>query len=475
MPKWITGPFILLSFAALALIAFWHPSAYLMLSHWLSWVAWGLIFAALLPAGKCRFGAITQGYWRWLAKVWGSQAVVCVLFLGFITAILGAGPPYVSGRLPTVEALAHLGEHYAHWGLFPWSMVLLWAVYLAYFHWVKAAGPYIYHATAPIIPKPFHPMVKAAADGCMRGVNIVTVSLTAAVCILLVVYWIERYIAINHSLVPSVTGFLLTCFTPILFLPFIQKRLRKAFARGMSLAKYYTIIICVLLPIMLVAGVANNWTIQTYTHEISQLEPAMITQMLVNAPERFAALFLGWWCVITPLWGSYLANISKGRSLRQLVTAFLLFPLFIYGFSRWMGMSFWLHVVHMVTTLTPEVSLLGNAIFHWVVLMILCKGVGNDSLFLRGFLGNDIKASRLSLYTGSKSQGIGRFHLPLFYGVLGVLMLHSIGGWLTLQIQLSAISALALIISFEIALLLLWYIFSDKVWLNNRNIAKIGA
>ncbi|HRE32435.1 MAG TPA: BCCT family transporter, partial [Candidatus Berkiella sp.] len=105
----------------------------------------------------------------------------------------------------------------------------------------------------------------------------------------------------------------------------------------------------------------------------------------VPAEARLAALYWGWWLLWTPLAGSYLAKISKGRTAREIVLGLYAVPVLLV--MAWFYLaSYPLPISYQFSTLGSSLLLLLLAIVTLATFLMTFKATTDTHLFLSGAL-----------------------------------------------------------------------------------------
>jgi choline-glycine betaine transporter len=475
LTKGLTASTAISMFAVLAYLAFWYPQQILYLTKLSYLPGWFLLALVITPAGNVRLGSAQSCKFSvWLGKILLIQASLILLFFAFIYAFMGAGPEFVMGSITIPTAIRSLSEYYPSWGLFPWGLMVFWAVFLAYFTYVKRGVPHLYHSVHSIVPKFFQPILKSAADGCLFSVTSLALGLAVTSSVLLLVYFIEQYISISHLIIPVVAPMVFSFVIPLLMLKRWRKRLATAFSKHYRLHKFYTLVLIVATTIFVIAGIFNNFIFHTQ-HNIGDLTQISYVKKLAEDPvSRFVGMFWGWWLLWTPLIGSYIASISKGRSLRQVVMTFLALLLFLYVATMLLGSGIWLIFLTLLFSIPAPVMLIMLGVVNFLIIRRFTRNTHTNALFIRGFMPLDnAKVGRIKLCEASKTQGLGSISISLMMTVFSFSMLHCIGGWYAVQIQILAAAPFAMILALEAFIVFLIYMYKDKLWLNNQNIAPL--
>jgi len=166
---------------------------------------------------------------------------------------------------------------------------------------------------------------------------------------------------------------------------------------------------------------------------------------------RFATLYWAWWIAWTPLAGSYLATLAKGRTLREYVLGVFGIPLII-GIVSTLSPNALATLLSGIfaplTKIDPFFVLVLLAISGAGVFFAMLKGRKDTGFFVNGFMPvkENMVRGRLWFHQGSKIVGIARTLPQLAMSCIGVLFLHTSLGWFGVQILLGGTAALMIFV-----------------------------
>lgn len=454
-----------------------------------------LVLICLTPAGSLTLGDEREKIplLSWLWKLFKGQIVLLVFSISAVIAFLGAGPSFAEGSI-TLNLAENVIKDYSkwQWGIFPWGVYGIWGAVIAYVCYVKKGEPYLYQIAREYSSRRFEPSLKTFVEGTNSGSTILAFSMVVSAIILLLSYSIEVIYHIHHFAVPIVTYTVMSLVIPLISIRIGRKLVVRLTTKKGSLIKFYSVMILIMVVIVIISCFANLIFIKKFP-DIYKLQCQQCTNYFYNLPidVRFGTLYWGWWLIWTPIAGSYLAVISKGRSLREFVIGLLIVPFGMFCFAMlwgdepimWMirtAQSLFLYPLSFIHFATPEglfnaskaLFLFLLAIITWVIFGKMIGNFKTTALFYTGFMpiNEDVKQNRLWLKDGIRMQGISMLGKKLWFSVIGTLFLHTLAGWYGIQVQVGALAILVLAALYAAIDLFFVRFFTDKVWVGNRNI-----
>jgi len=448
-------------------LAFMQPGWLLTFGMLIGVCGYTLLLLLVMPLGSLRLGDSTHSlsFTRWFLKLCLGQFTLVVLTVACIVAFFAKGPAFT---LSTVD-LTDMREFLAHympwqWGPFPWSAAGIWGIVVAYITYVQQGEPYLYQAGRHFYSKRFEPMLKTFIESIAVGANMLLISLLVCAVTLLFTYAINSYFNVSHFKMPIITVIVLSFLGPLASLSAGRKLLRwLCGTRAITLNRIMLVMIGLLVTLM----IAATFIAILVAQHRPDMMPALACKECgnyfanVSSEVRLAAIYWGWWFLWTPLAGSYLVKISKGRTLREFVIGLYAVPC-ILG-VLWMIFSkapIQLPAFELPSQWLPmALFLLG--VVALIAILIIFKGNQDTHILISGFMkpSKNCQTSRLWLKDASKATGIHPFSGKLLMAMMGTLFLHTTAGWYGIQFQVAAMGALvmnAVYLGFNLGLYQLW-------------------
>ncbi|MFZ9034271.1 MAG: BCCT family transporter, partial [Anaerohalosphaeraceae bacterium] len=265
---------------------------------------------------------------------------VCMLFCaGVATGILYFGtiewtyyyksPPYgsVPGSIEAINWAATYGMF--HWGLTGWAFYALPAVAIGYFYYIKKI-PYLRLSTS------CHGILGNRAEGSLgriiditfmfgmigsvgTSIGLGTPMISAGICGL---FGIEGSFGLNLIVVLIVTIiFATTVYAGI------EKGIKRLADVNMALAIFLLIFVLFAGPTVFILKMGTNsigLMFQNFIRMSTWTDPLTESRFV----EDWTVFYWAWWIAVGPFMGIFLAQISRGRTIRQVVLGSLFFGSF---------------------------------------------------------------------------------------------------------------------------------------------------
>lgn len=373
----------ILGLALLSWAALLRPDYFLLVGIFTFIPGYLLLALSLTPLGTRTLSsqnALPLGVWLW--KLIKAQLAVGVLTVGAATAFFGSGPDYVQGQISWSMAVSSIQQGEWIWGIFPWGIYGIWALLIAEGSYTKDRAPYLYQIGAKVCPHWLQPAVKAFVELSTSGATLMVLCLSMASLVLLFTDIIQIKFQIQHFSVPFLTITALSFATFLLFFPVGKRWMRRFNQKNKSLNRLIALIISVFVIALVLASWMNQWFVAHYAAIYTKMVCHQCGNYFANIAigDRFAVLYWGWWLAWTPLAGSYIAKISQGRSVREVVLGLYLVPGLIVLALIWKK-PLLLAQLERLQTLPSMLVLLLMAVLVGYCLSKMLKGVENTRFF----------------------------------------------------------------------------------------------
>ncbi len=256
-------------------------------------------------------------------------------------------PPYGEGG--TAEA-AHIAMQYTffHWGVFPWAIFAVMGLGLAYFQFRKGLPASISSLFYPVLGDRIYSPIGKSIDILAVFITAIGVASTLGLSTLQIngglnYLWGAPNTVITQILIIAIA----TAFFLISSCSGLDKGIKLLSNVNMLIAFALMLSIFLLGPTAQILQVLVSTTgshVQTMIDTSVRLQP-------FNSEENawvssWTVFYWAWWMTWAPFVGSFVARISKGRTIKEYVLGVLLVPTFItfIWFSIFGGAA--LHLVH---------------------------------------------------------------------------------------------------------------------------------
>lgn len=459
-----------IGFGIVGWFAFIRPDWLLVCGIFTAIPGYFLILLCFTPLGGIRLGAAEErlSWFAWLGGIAKAHIVLMVFTLAVLLGFFGGGPVFIQ-KMHFASAIFTIKDYTtSQWGIFPWGVFGLWGLVIAYVAYVKKLPPYLYAVVQGLWPKRLEPMVKSFIDATQFGATALGIALVVTAIVLLLSYAIESLLHSSHFIIAPITISFLSLFVVLISLKSTRQKVRY-WRRRVTLNNLIAVCIIGLIGLLVISALANQWIIARHPEFLTQIVCKQCGSYFAGIPQevRFAALYWGWWLVWVPLGGSYLAKLSKGRTLRQFVMGLFAFPALLW--IALLGLS-------KVSPTEAELNLAGPYILGllialpfvaWWMLAKILKHAESSEFLLSGYMpvSDEFKRNRLWISDASKAVGLSKYGSRVILLIFSTLFLHITAGWYGIQIQLAAMGVMIINAVYAAFDFLLVQLIRDKFWL----------
>ncbi|WP_282140171.1 glycine betaine uptake BCCT transporter [Cytobacillus oceanisediminis] len=294
-----------------------------------------LIFSILLAFSK--YGNIRLGkdadrpeysYLSWFAMLFSAGMGIGLVFWGVSEPMYHFyAPPFLEGQTPEA-ARAAMRYSFFHWGLHPWAIYTVIGLALAYFQFRKGAPGVISSILRPILgSKVDGPLgvlidfiaVFATVFGVATSLGLGAIQISGGLS------GIFDSIGNNFN-----TQLIIIVIVTVLFMFSAQTGLNK----GIKYLSNLNIILAISLLLFLLFVGPSNFIMDLFTTTIGaylQNLPSMSFRLSPFDQELtwfqdWTIFYWAWWIAWAPFVGTFIARISRGRTIREFVIGVLAVP-----------------------------------------------------------------------------------------------------------------------------------------------------
>ncbi|MCS5708340.1 BCCT family transporter [Candidatus Berkiella cookevillensis] len=461
----------------LSWLSIFKPNLILLYSVPTSVAGYLLLLLFITPAGGIVLGDRTERlpFVAWLSKIVNANLILFIFTIAVSYAFLSAGPIFTMGALSydfTTEIIS--SYTLTHWGIFPWGIYGIWGLVVAYNAYIKKGTPFLYQSV-DFFPLRLQAMFKTFVESSSFITTIFAICTMAVTAILLFSYSIYQQLHFHHFLLPFISVSFLGLLLPIFALKFGKRIFRRLAKRGFGISRLMTMLMAISFPLLLLIAYANGILVAASPELFEKSKCLECIKYFNVAPveDRFASIYWGWFLLWAPLAGSYLASISKGRTIRELVFGIMLMPAIFFISIKLLttadiksGMAF----INQPSMLPVTFVILG-LLCCWF-LLIITRNTNDNSLFLSGFfkVSDKFKQDRLKVCNASRVVGLSKFGSQVAITFIMVLLMHTIAGWYIMQFQIVALAGILVTAVYWAINCIIIQFFIDKVWIGNKNI-----
>jgi glycine betaine transporter len=314
----------------------------------------GFLFMAVLLIfsrfGKLRLGEDTDrpvyGTLSWIAMLFSAGMGIGLVFWGVAEPIFHyMTPPF--GEAATVDAAnTAMTYTYFHWGLHPWAIYTIVGLSLAFFQYRKKLPG--------LISSTFYPILGDRINGPIgKGIDVLAVFAT--------VFGIATSLGLGTMQIAGGLNFLfdvpnnfstqliIICLVTALFVTSAVIGINK----GMRILSNFNILLAITLMLIIAITGPTAQIFKVFTSTAGSYLDNLLYMSLRIRPfgdnswiTGWTLFYWAWWIAWAPFVGSFIAKISKGRTIKEFILGVLFVPTigtFVW-FSVFGGAS--LHLVH---------------------------------------------------------------------------------------------------------------------------------
>lgn len=425
----------------------------------------GILFLLLCFSsyGSVTFGKRAQAlsFRKYLGLLSLGQGALCLIMAAIYLAFVGGAQK--GEELEGVQFL--IKQHYlSHWALFPWGLFGLWALMIAYVSYHKQAYPLIGNVLRLFCTKRFEPALKGFVEYIISASTLLCLALSLAAAIELMSRFIDMQLGFraNHDWMRVVV---LGCLYPFFFWSLRSKVFLK-FSKKLSLAQLPWIIVVCMVPILVLSAFMAKIYTDPLLNQIVLLRGSCFQSSQISMQSRLLGLLWGGWVLWMPLAGSFIAHLSQGRTLREIVIGVLCFPVLCL-------LAF--HFFFRDTNINlPSMIYIVLSLFILGGLTWTMRGMKNNLFLYAGWmpLPNPPKTSRIDLQWAPKLWGLRKCYTMIVMAVFSILLTYAIGGWVIISFQVLSVAAFMISVLYMVIMGFYKAIFLKR-WISMRT-SKVG-
>ncbi|WP_258871713.1 BCCT family transporter [Virgibacillus dokdonensis] len=284
----------------------------------------------------------------WISMLFSAGMGVGLVFWGVAEPVKHyLFPPYGEGG--TIESANNAMTYtFFHWGLHPWALFGIVALSLAYFHFRKGLPSAISSIFHPILGDKIHTNLGKTIDILSVFITAVGISSTFGLSTLQIASGMEARWGIENTFS---TQLMIISFATIIFLISSSTGVNRGikYISSLNVILLFTLMLSVLLigPTKQILEIFISST-GNYLGNIVpmglKMEP--FDQEANNWIGSWTVFYWAWWTTWAPFVGSFIARISKGRTIKEFVIGVLVVPSLIsfVWFSILGGSA--IHLIH---------------------------------------------------------------------------------------------------------------------------------
>ncbi|MDZ7708942.1 MAG: BCCT family transporter [Roseovarius sp.] len=280
------------------------------------------------PAGR----AAEFSYVSWLAMIFSGGMGVGLVFWGVAEPMMHFNDPPLGIAEPRTVAAAQTGMRYAffHWGLHQWANFALVGLAIAYVRFRHQSHGLISETLRPILGDRVDAGWGKAIDVLTVVSTIFGVATTLGLGALQINSGLARLVGIPYAFpaqlaIVAVIGglFMLSAMTPL------DKGVRLLCNANMALAaSCWSVVVLVFGPTAFIFGVMTQ-TLGEYLGNVVQMSLVTTPYSGGQWVEQWTMFYWAWGLSWAPFVGSFIARISRGRTIREFVLGVMVVPVML--------------------------------------------------------------------------------------------------------------------------------------------------
>lgn len=308
------------------------------------------IFLIFSRFGSIRLGKDTDrpefGYLSWFAMLFSAGMGIGLVFWGAAEPLSHFhAPPFDSGT-PEGDARTAMQYSFFHWGLHPWAIYAMIALAIAYSTFRKGRPATIGETIGSLVKDRYEIPVK-------RTVDVLAIIATAFGVATSLGFGAQQIAGGIHFLIPNVpnafsTQLIIIAVVTVLYMISASTGLEK----GIRILSNTNIFLAIVLLIATLMVGPSAFILDLFTQTIGtylQQLPSMSFRTAAFEPvERewingWTIFYWAWWISWSPFVGTFIARVSKGRTIREFIIGILLVPTSfgLLWFSVFGGAAIW--------------------------------------------------------------------------------------------------------------------------------------
>ena len=292
-----------------------------------------VIYLAFSPFGKIKLGNDDEepefSTFTWISMLFSAGMGIGLVFWGVAEPLNHyVNPPLgLQGETPEAASIA-LRFSFFHWGLHPWAIYTLIALAIAYFNYRKGYSS--------LISSTFYPILGERVKGNIgKTIDILAVLATVfGVATSLGLGALQINGGLNHLIdvpISTTVQIIIIIIVTIFFLVSASTGLN----RGIKILSNTNITIASLLLLFTLFVGPTSFIFDSLTATIGTYLQNIVSMSLRMTPftnskwiANWTLFYWAWWIAWAPFVGTFIARVSRGRTIKEFVIGVLFIPSF---------------------------------------------------------------------------------------------------------------------------------------------------
>jgi hypothetical protein len=388
--------------------------------------------------------------------------IVITNFNPYVAKLYISNESYAEAVRPFTEY-----HHYAYWGYF--AALICYGLGLSYVYYNKQGVPCSHRLAAPLVSQYFtykkcSIWFKAFGESHVHLVFMTWFGMVMLSLLVLLATAFQTLINVpSFFKIPIISMSFFSLFFLFFVSSYFGKKIQRLNSLKLDLSMVTFIFILIIIAVLLVAGKVIELILAHSLDMIKMVEcDCTISPLKLLTEFRMQNLAWAVWILTLPLMATFVARISGGRSVKEVVLGILSLAIFIQVIIYFYPVDVWFKTLDLIHD-TAVQFILGTGLAVFMLLMFYKKQ--NSWIFNNGLMtylprkndqGEDVyKVSELSFYDGTKVRGLAIVSRKWLVMCFGMLLVHTIGGWQVVQLELALFAAILVFLYF-FALVGIW-------------------
>ncbi len=420
----------------------------------------GVVFIALalLPCGQQVLGERKKAlpFKKYVGLLLVGQGALLILSLTVGLAFVSVGPKFTEGFIVIEQVQSLLKHQYlTRWGIFPWSLFGMWGLMIAYIAYTKKAYPLVGNIARLSFANIFELAIKNFSEYIIFIVSLLCFLLSLVAAILLLSYSVDILLGLHTHLFIHFTTLIILSLLPGIWLLLGKNPSFLNMTKNLNVTQWLYFLIGAMVCVLVFCAGLGEWCLAYFVRKAIALQSNCDQYFQhISTQTKIVSVFWGWFLLWVPLAGSFIAKVSAGRTMSEVVIGVLSVP--IIFLILYMGLMSQFELSDVLYYFNYSYYAVYFKCITYVICSILTlfiifsmiRGARNNLFFYAGFmpLPNPPKRSTIDLRWAPKLWGLQKLFNSFAIGVVFIILAHTLGGWFIMSCQLLALGILMMLI-----------------------------
>lgn len=265
-------------------------------------------------------------FWAWIAMLFSGGMGIGLVFWSVAEPMWHyAANPFTEG-LTNEAASMSMQLTFYHWGLHPWSLFVIVALALSYFSYRKSL-PFTFRSILhPLVGDRIYGPIGHVADIITVAVTAFGIAQTLSLGVIQINSGLQQTFGIEVSLVTQTVLIIVLCTIAV-------GSVLSGVGRGIRLLSQWNMLLSLLLVLIVLAVGPTRYILNVFMETSGNYVQNLISMGLWTDSQNdsgwqssWTAFYWPWWLTWAPFVGMFIARISKGRTIRELIGGALVAP-----------------------------------------------------------------------------------------------------------------------------------------------------